>query len=239
MPAPVIQGTRGLSRAGLLLPALAALPVLAILLALGTWQVQRMHWKHELLARIAASEAVPAAPLTGSPEPFSRVSVRGRFLHDRESLVGAEVRGNLIGARLLTPLERPGARIVLVDRGWVPLEPRDPVSRPTGTVDVVGYVHPGDLPGLMAARDDPSRRRFYTLYPPDIATALGLPAAEPFALVALADLAAPPGLPDPQRELPRPTDPHLGYAVTWYGLALSLCGVFAAFAIRRLKEPAA
>ncbi len=229
-----------MSRARSLLPlTLAALPVLGLLLALGTWQLQRMTWKHELLARIAASEAAPPAPLADPPEPFSRVLVRGRFLHDRESRVGAEVRANLLGARLLTPLERPGAPAVLVDRGWVPLEPRDPVARPSGTVQVVGYVHPGDRPGLMAARDDPAARRFYTLDPPRIAEALGLSSAEPYALIALADSAVPPGLPDPARELPRPTDPHLGYAVTWYGLALSLCGVFTAFAIRRLKEPAA
>jgi surfeit locus 1 family protein len=46
------------------------------------------------------------------------------------------------------------------------------------------------------------------------------------------------GLPDPARTLPRPTNSHLGYAITWYGLALSLLGVFAVWARRRLKDPA-
>ena len=223
----------------LLVPLLSALPVLILLLVLGTWQVHRMEWKHGILARIAAAEAVPPVVLTGSPEIFARATVRGRFLHDRESLLGLEVRGNLLGARLLTPIERPGAPLLLVDRGWVPLQPRDPIARPDGEVDLVGYVHPGDRPGLMAARDDPASRRFYTLNPPQIAAALALPDVEPFALVALLDPGARPGLPDPARELPRPTDPHLGYAITWYGLAVALCGVLAVFAFRRLREPVA
>ena len=45
-------------------------------------------------------------------------------------------------------------------------------------------------------------------------------------------------LPQPARTMPRPDNPHLGYAITWYGTALALAGVFAAFAWRRLKDPA-
>jgi surfeit locus 1 family protein len=43
----------------------------------------------------------------------------------------------------------------------------------------------------------------------------------------------PAGTPDPARALPRPTNNHLGYAITWYGLAVSLVLVLAAFALRR------
>ena len=215
-----------------LLLTLFALPVLALLLTLGTWQVHRLAWKTDLLARIAASEAAPAAPLREPPEPLAKVRVTGRFDHAREALLGLEVRGPVLGAHLITPLFREGAPPILVDRGWVPLERRNPVAYPEGEVAVEGWVHPGDRPGLFSARDDPAGRRFYTLDPPAIGAALGLPAVTPFALVAL----GPPGSPDPARTLPRPTNNHLGYAITWYGLALSLLGVLAAFAIRR-KRP--
>jgi surfeit locus 1 family protein len=43
-------------------------------------------------------------------------------------------------------------------------------------------------------------------------------------------------LPEPAQTLPRPRNNHLGYAITWYGLALSLIGVFVAFAWRNRKK---
>lgn len=222
-----------------LLLVFAALPVLAVLLALGTWQANRLVWKTDLLARLDAAAAAPPVPLADpAPEPFARVAARGRFLHDREASYGLEVRGpSVLGARLVVPLAREdGGPTVLVDRGWVPLDrPAASLARPEGVVEVVGYVHPGDRPGPFSARDDAAGRRFYTFDPPAIGAALGLagPVA-PYALVALAPPpgapgAPPPGvLPDPARALPHPTNPHLGYAITWYGLALALLGVLAA-----------
>ena len=214
-----------------LLLTLLSLPVLAILLALGTWQVQRLHWKTDLLARIAAAEAAPAAPLRDPPEPLAKARVTGRFDHAREALLGLEVRGPVLGAHLLTPLIRADGPPIIVDRGWVPLERSAPLSHPEGEVTVEGWVHPGDRPGLFSARDDPAGRRFYTLDPPAIGAALGLPTVAPFALVAL----GPSGSPDPARTLPRPTNNHLGYAITWYGLALALVGVLAAIAFKRTR----
>lgn len=224
----------------LVVPILVTLPVLALLIGLGTWQVQRMHWKTELLARFAAAQAGPARPLTAEPEPWARFHVTGRFLHEREALLGLEVRDAVLGAQLLTPLLRAEGPPVLVNRGWVPLERDRPVDRPGGEVRIEGYLRPSEPRGALSATDDPAARRFYTLDLSVIGPALGLPEMPPFALVAL----APPGppsraLPQPARHLPQPPNNHLGYVVTWYGLALALVGVFIAWARARLKEPAA
>jgi surfeit locus 1 family protein len=219
----------------LLLPVLVALPVLALLVFLGSWQVQRLHWKTAMLAEIAAAEAAPAIPLTPEPRPWSKVSATGRLDHGREALLGLEVRGAVLGSHLLVPLLREGAPPLLVDRGWVPLESRAPVARPEGPVTLEGYVRPAETPGFFAATNDTAGRRFYSFVPSEIAAALGLPQVAPFGLVALGPAE---GLPDPARTLPRPTNSHLGYAITWYGLALSLLGVFAVWARRRVKEPA-
>jgi surfeit locus 1 family protein len=222
-------------RRPLLLATLCALPVLAILVGLGTWQVGRLAWKTDLLARIAASEAAPGVPLRDPPEPLSKVRVTGRFDHGREALLGVEPRGNALGGRLVTPLLRDGAPPVLVDRGWVPDLGAAAIARPEGEVTVEGWVNPGDRPGLFSATDNPATRRFYTLDPPAIGAALGLPQVAPYAVVVLGQGGG--TLPDPARTLPRPTNNHLGYAITWYGLALSLLGVLAAFALRSRKRP--
>jgi surfeit locus 1 family protein len=212
-----------------LIASFAVVPALALLLVLGTWQLQRLHWKTELLARIAASEAAPAMPLREPPEPFAKVKVAGRFDHAREALLGLEVRGATLGAHVIAPLLREGAPPLLVNRGWVPVERSAGIARPEGDVVVEGWVHPGDRPNVFSARDDSAGRRFFTFDPPTIAAALGLRDAAPFGLVAL----GPAGLPDPARTLPRPSNNHLGYAITWYGLALALLGVLIAFAVRK------
>jgi surfeit locus 1 family protein len=218
-------------RRPVLIAVLASIPVLATLLFLGTWQVQRLAWKNDLIARIAASEAAPAAPLAEPPEMLAKVRVTGRFDHAREGLLGLEVRGPVLGAHLVTPLLRPGAPPILVDRGWVPLQSDRPIARPEGEVTLEGWVHPGDRPNLFSATDDQAARRFYTFDPPAIGRALGLAEVAPYAIVALGGAGG--GLPEPARTLPRPTNNHLGYAITWYGLALSLVGVLGAFALRR------
>lgn len=277
----------------LLIPLLCVLPVLVVLVELGNWQVRRLHWKTDLLARVDAAEAGPPRVLRDPPEELSKVVATGRFLHDREALVGLEVRDAVLGAFLVTPLERPDGPPVLVNRGWVPLERKAPVSHPEGMVSVTGWVRPADGHNVFAASDDPAGRRFYTFDPAVIGPALGLSQVAPYALVALVPPLAPPlaapsssgtgpapggqangnapslpgglpgglprglpgvaagpvpatpsgaspvgSLPQPARAMPRPDNPHLGYAVTWYGTALALVGVFAAFARRRLKDPA-
>jgi surfeit locus 1 family protein len=219
----------------LLLPLLVTLPVLALLLGLGTWQVERLAWKTDLIARIAAAEAAPPVPLTGAPAPLAKVEAVGRFDHGREALLGLEVRGAVLGARLLTPLLREGAPPVLVDRGWVPLQRGDAVARPAGEQRVTGWVRPAESAGFAAARDDVAGRHFHTFDPAAIGAALGLPAVAPFGLVVLGPG---PGLPDPARTLPRPTNNHLGYVITWYGTAAALIGVFLVWARRRLKDGA-
>jgi surfeit locus 1 family protein len=219
----------------LLLPTLALLPVLAILAGLGTWQLQRLRWKTDLLATIATAEAGPPLPLTEHPQDYTKVFTEGRFRHDSAVTLGVEVRGPTLGTHLLVPLERDGAAPLLVDRGWIPLQGGD-IARPEGLVRIEGYIRPGEVAGMFSATDDPATRRFYSLDPAAIGAAIGQPGLAPFAVVAM----GPPGpaLPQPARTLPRPPNSHLGYVITWYGLAASALGVFIAWARVRLKEPA-
>src|SRR4051794_32948824 len=119
----------------LMWPAALTVTMLGLLIAVGTWQVQRLAWKREMLRQIDLAEASPAAPLGADPQPFQKVRIEGRFRSDLAALYGAEVRdtrrGPQIGSQLIEPLERPGAPPVLVDRGWVPLSP-EPWATPPG-----------------------------------------------------------------------------------------------------------
>ena len=225
----------------LLWPGVMAVTMLAVLLGLGTWQVQRLHWKQGVLAQIARAEVGPANPLPAKPEPepYTKVQVTGHLRDDLSVSYGAEVRdtaaGTQLGAYLIEPLERDDGDAILVDRGWVPNKRPAPIAQPEGDVTLEGYVRPSDTPGLFSATDNPAIRQFYTLDATAIGAALGLRQVAPFILVALGP-APLERYPDPARHLPRPANDHLSYAITWYGLAIALVVIFVLWARKVLSE---
>jgi surfeit locus 1 family protein len=220
----------------LLVPAISTVVMLAVLLGLGFWQLERRAWKADLLARIDQAERLPAIPMPAAPEPFAKVSLQGRLRTDLQALYGAEVRVDTLGAHLIMPLEADGSYPVLVDLGWVPMQRRNALVLPSGPIE--GFVRPAEHAGTFSAPDNPEKRLFYTLDPAPIAAAFGLPRVAPFVLVAVGQV--PTGVfPDPVRTLPRPPDNHLQYALTWFGFALTLLIIFSLYARRALakKDP--
>ncbi len=196
--------------------------------------MQRRVWKLGLLAAIDHAETSPAIPLPDHPASFEKVRIEGRIQEDRQALYGADVRdlpgGPAMGARLIEPMDRPGADPVLVDRGWLP-SGATPAPAPSF---VDGYVRTPETAGLFSAKDDPSHRRFYTLDPAAIGAALGLPRVAPFTLVALGPVV--PGVfPQPATALPRPPNDHLNYAITWFSLAATLAVVFVLYTRKVLR----
>lgn len=213
------------------MPAIMTAVMLAILLSLGVWQLQRRAWKADLLARIDAAEAEPAIPMPTEPDSFAKVRLEGHLVTDRLTRYGAEVRGNTLGAQIIVPLERPGAEPVLVDLGWAPNDIRQPLTFPQGAIE--GFIRPPEHAGMFSGKDDPARLLFYTLDPEAIGTALGVARVAPYTLVVIGTVA--PGIfPDPVLHLPRPADNHLQYAVTWFGFALTLLIIFVLYARKTL-----
>ncbi len=238
----------------LALPGLAALVALAILLGLGTWQLQRKAWKEDLIAQIetrAYGEPGTIVPESEWPtwradqDEFRKVRVTGTFLHRFEAPVYGLARGERQGAPvqgyyLITPLKLTSGAIVMVNRGFVPTDLRDPASRPgsqpAGEVTVTGLVRAPEARNTFTPNDDPARNRWFARDPQAMAAAHGLERVAPFLIDA-------DGSPNPggwprggQTPLTLPNN-HLQYAVTWFGIALTLIGVFAAFVWRRLQEP--
>jgi surfeit locus 1 family protein len=239
----------------LLLPGLAALVALAILIGLGTWQLQRMAWKEDLIAQIETRAYGEPGVILPEPEwptwradqdEFRKVRVTGTFLHVFEAPVYGLARGERQGAPiqgyyLITPLKLASGAIVMVNRGFVPTDLRDPATRPesqpTGEVTVIGLVRAPEARNPFTPDDDPARNQWFARDPQAIAAAHKLERVAPFLIDADAS-PNPGGWPrGGQTPLTLPNN-HLQYAVTWYGIALTLIGVFAAFAWRRLQEPA-
>jgi surfeit locus 1 family protein len=238
----------------LFLPGLFATVALVILLSLGTWQVQRLAWKTDLIAKVEARTQPPAAPLpprtdwdrlSEAADEFRRVAVTLRFDPGAEAFVyGALVdpatgttRG---GAFVLTPATTADGGRLLVNRGFVPDDRKEPATRPpvpAGDITLEAIIRFPQARTAFDGADDIARNLFFVRDPGVIAAARGWGPVAPFYL---AEVGPTPGrLPAAQPPKVDLRNNHLGYAITWYGLAASLIGVFAVFAAARLrKQPA-
>jgi surfeit locus 1 family protein len=207
--------------------------------ALGIWQVERLAWKRDLIAQIdrrihAPPRALPQPSEWRDDLAYTRVRARGVFVHDREALVQAVTE---LGAGwwVLTPL-RTDAGIVLVNRGFVPPERRDPASRragaPTGVVTVTGLMRASEPGGGFLRANDPKADRWYSRDVAAIARARSLSRPLPFFL----DADAAPnsgGYPVGGLTVIAFRNSHFVYALTWFALsALSLVGVALLFGAR-------
>ncbi len=247
---PTLPGGRSL-----VVPGLTALVALAILLGLGTWQLQRKAWKEGLIAQIQARAYGEPGAIVPEPEwgtwradqdEFRKVRVTGTFLHPLEAPVyglapGGQPGMPTQGYYLITPLKLPDGAVVMVNRGFVPTELKDPASRPAsqpaGEVTVTGLVRAPEARNAFTPADDPARNLWFARDIQAIARARNLERVAPFLIDADAT-PQPGGWPRGGMTPTNLPNNHLQYAVTWYGLALTLIGVFAAFAWRRVKEPA-
>jgi surfeit locus 1 family protein len=230
-------------RRGLLVPSLAALVGLAVLMALGIWQLERKAWKEALIdtltRRAAAAPIDLPAPaqwsrLEAADAEFRRVTVRGEFLKDREALVyasGSPFRSDATkpGYWVFTPLQVAGGGIVLVNRGFVPEGRQDAKTRAerpvAGPVAITGALRWPEQRGLLTPRDDPARNLWFARDPAAIAAAKGLASVAPFYIEQ--EMPVPPGgLPHPSALTVNLRNDHLQYALTWFGLAVVLVAVF-------------
>lgn len=201
-------------------------------LALGIWQVERLAWKRALIATVDARIAAPAIPwaeaATLPPDEieYRHVSVEGRFDHGRETLVQAvtEFGG---GFWVLTPLTTPEGQTVLINRGFVPEEKRDPATRAeaqiAGAVSIEGLLRKTEPGGAFLRQNDPAADRWYSRDTVAIADSRGLGPVAPLFIDA-DQTAQPGGYPVGGLTVIRFRNTHLSYALTWFALAALVVG---------------
>lgn len=208
--------------------ALFCLLLAAAFTALGVWQLERRAWKLDLIARVESRIHAPPRPLTGwagltDADAYTPVRLTGTFLNERETLVQALTERGA-GWWVVTPLHT-AAGTVLVNRGFVPAQFRDPATRPppAGGGDVVGLLRASEPGGGFLRRNDPAADRWYSRDVAAIARARGLTQVAPFFVDAEAGAA--PGYPVGGLTVVAFRNAHLAYALTWFALAaLSLAG---------------
>jgi len=216
---------------------LALIPITAFVL--GTWQVQRLTWKTDLVARFEDRLVRPPLPLPPQIDPsaihefdYRRVYAKGKFRHDREMLVGPRLHDGEDGYMVITPLERAGGAgtTVLVNRGWIAKKFKTQASRPEGLpqgeVTVQGLLREPWKKNFFTPANDPPRGAFYF---PDVeemaswsgSQAVWVEATMRPSLVEAYDREAK-GVPIGRPAEVNLRNNHLQYIVTWYVRPFSL-----------------
>lgn len=249
-------GGRKLRHAVLLF--LLLLGCLVLFTALGLWQLQRMAWKRDLIATVDARVHADAVSIPLSEDwqdldvdamVYRRVFLSGEYEHEAElqALAVTELGG---GYWAMTPLRLEDGSTVLINRGFVPQDLRDPLSRQAtmreGEVRVTGLIRATEPKGGFLRSNDPEGGRWYSR--DTVAMAQQLQLDEPVAPFFVdAQIESPvqselastvPGATQagekPGADYPRAgmtvvnfRDTHLSYALTWFSLALlSIVGLF-------------
>jgi surfeit locus 1 family protein len=223
---------------------LFAAAAFAILIGLGVWQVQRLHWKEGVLARIAALQAAPPQSIF---EVLSRARAGGDIDYTRVSADCPHIESTPFvrlfapgdgggGFRIITHCVLTGGpyHSILVDRGFIDQDQVAKMDASKTPLDraIVGVLRKGDARNFLTPDNQPGQGLFYSRDIAVMAHVLG--AVDPAPTFLMLESPAPADVgPKPA---PVPVDipnNHLSYAITWFGLAASLAGVYLASLWRR------
>jgi surfeit locus 1 family protein len=229
-------------------PAAATLIGLALLVGLGVWQLKRLAWKEGLIAAVESRTTAPPveipppeawAKLNPGDYEYRHVRLSGIYDYAHQALVFRALsspRGRYGGPGYLvmTPLQLAGGGSVLVNRGFVPEERKDAANAGSGgPTDVTGLMRASEDRTWFTPSDDPARGQWFTRDVEGIAEALKLGPHAPFSVDADA---SPDPLPEGGETILEFPNNHLSYAMTWFGMAMALAGVFAVYAVGQLRS---
>lgn len=222
--------------------------------ALGVWQVKRLAWKEDLIARVnARAHLLPvAAPpkaewgnITAEQDEYRPVTAAGRLLNDKEILVSASVLLNVLdesggaGYWVMTPLQTADGALIFINRGFVPADKKAQAARsqslPQGEQQITGLLRLSEGGGVLFNKNDPQHNIWYNRQLPAMAAADGLPAQNvaPYFIDA-GNAPNPGGWPRGGLTQVHFPNNHLVYAITWFSGALGI--ILAAFLTFRRKK---
>ena len=223
-------------------PTLTLLLGLPLLVTLGTWQVQRLAWKTELIATLEARHgqaaiALPATAGLGPDLAHRPVRITAELAPEPVLRYGVERQQGRPGHDVLQLARLDDGRALVVNRGWL-AEDAPPVRTPAGEVVLTGPLRwIGDAArSWPTPMNDLADNRWYWYDRQAFARAFD---AEVLPVVLVASegvLPAGPAVPVPQPMAVNLPNNHLGYAITWYGLAVVFVVIYALYGLKRGKD---
>lgn len=216
----------------MIFPILLGLSGLVVLIGLGIWQVQRLHWKRDVLAQISARidadpVTMPAQPVESADE-YLNVRIIGNLLETPIHVLTSQ-KPDGPGFRVIQPLMLDTGQRLLVDLGYIPEAEKD-VQAFVGDVTVTGaLLWPNEQDGFTPA-PNLTENIWFARDLPAMAQTLG---TDPILIVAAATQPSlAPKLSPVTIDIP---NDHFGYAVTWFSLA-AVWGMMTVYALWRIKR---
>ncbi|KAJ3985214.1 mitochondrial protein required for respiration [Lentinula detonsa] len=204
---------------------------------LGTWQIQRLKWKVNLIDEL--EEKLQLAPLilprrinlSVIPEfVFRKVLIRGKWDHEHTMLLVPRVREGVHGAHVVTPLVRKNGTTILVDRGFVSNDYVDNMSftKEEGEVEVLGMLRTAQVRNRFTPDNLPEERKWYWNDVDGMAAYAGGEDnnVQPVFVEKIfqghagdADYCVSRGIPVGRAATVDLRNAHLSYVLTWFGLS--------------------
>lgn len=224
-------------------PTLTVAACLPVLVTLGSWQLDRAAWKTALIAELEQrqGEDAVALPPTGELDAgwnHRRVAAEARLAPEPALRFGVQARGVEPGHRLLQRADLADGRALVVNRGWRADRASEALATPDGTVTLTGVLRwiEGLEPAPFTPANDPAANRWYWYDHAALETAFArdlLP-----VVLEVTEGETGPGVPVPQPVVVDLPNNHLGYAFTWFGLALGLAAIYVLFGFQRGRNEA-
>lgn len=203
-------------------PLLFGVVGVAILLSLGIWQVQRLAWKTAILDEIGTRLAAEAVAIPPAPDPavdaYRRVMADG-VIEPGELDVYTSNPPQGVGYRAIVPLRLADGRLVLLDRGFVPIEHKDD-ARLVGPIHVEGALVWPQETDFFTSKPDQVKNIWFARDVPLMAKALGT-----LPVMLVTEVSDDPNGPTPMPLTVNIPNDHLQYAITWFLLAVVWAGM--------------
>ena len=226
---------------------------IAVLCGLGFWQLNRLAWKEEMIARVERGLSADPKSIfeteqdmrNGQDIEYRPTFAEGRFLNDKEQHFFATHKG-LPGYFIYTPLELADGRILFVNRGHVPMTLKPSNLRTDGQIEgqvrISGLARsaPSEKPNSFVPNNDLTKNIYYWKSLPQM-VGRSFDKMEIGVVRLFLDADATPnngGYPVGGVTLIQFPNNHLQYALTWFGLAGALLGVGGFFVYSRRNSSA-
>ncbi len=194
--------------------------MIAILLALGSWQMFRWHQKEELISKIKEQENLH--PLTINkiedvkPLKYRKIILKGQFLNHKP-IYYYSLRKNIPGYEIITPFKLSHSGYILVNRGWN--KEKSKVAHSEKNLIIAG--HTVELPRkyILTYKNNLENNTWYDLHHQSIAKYANID-LDPLMFILHTDR----HLLGHKIEFGSKNiiNNHLGYAITWFALAIIL-----------------
>ena len=214
-----------------------------VLLALGTWQMERLKWKRDVLNSVDHAKQEPPVELSNFETldenwDYRRVRVTGHYMHEHNVFLQSRIHNRDIGTHVLTPFKTDDERIILVNRGFVPNAHNGIFNQPEGVQNIVGALHIPDDHNMFTPDNVKGSEKLYWTDLSFISAETHLTLETPFVLYLDStdvDGAAEVYPLGGQLRVDIPNN-HLEYAIFWYAMAFVLAIIMVLRMRRERKE---